>query len=241
MKRLIIAASICLASAFAASAQTAGRPAPPPMPAGVADSHAGHESGHDGAPASSATSASSATRAQKYFTDVELTDQDGRKVRFYSDVLKGKTVIVNAFFTTCTSVCPPMNRNMEKIQAALGDRVGRDVLLVSISVDPETDTPARLKEYARKFHAGAGWLFLTGKKENVDWALYKVGQFVEDKQDHTTVIIIGNEATGLWKKAFGMAKPAELIQIVESVANDKGESKTADKGETKSADNGGSN
>ncbi|MFL6286567.1 MAG: SCO family protein [Pyrinomonadaceae bacterium] len=234
MKRLIIAASICLASAFSASAQTAARPAPPPMPAGVANPHAGHEAGHDnGAPASTATSASSATPAQKYFTDVELVDQDGRKVRFYSDVLKGKTVIVNAFFTTCTSVCPPMNRNMEKIQAALGDRVGRDVLLVSISVDPETDTPARLKEYSRKFHAGAGWLFLTGKKENVDWALYKVGQYVEDKQDHTTVFIVGNEATGLWKKAFGMAKPAELIQIVESVANDNGETKTAEKGGSK--------
>ncbi len=235
MKRLIIAASICLASAFSASAQTAGRLAPPPMPAVVADSHAGHESGHDGAPASSDSP------ARKYFTDVELLDQDGRKVRFYSDVLKGKTVIVNAFFTTCTSVCPPMNRNMEKIQAALGDRVGRDVLLVSISVDPETDTPARLKEYSQKFHAGAGWLFLTGKKENVDWALYKVGQYVEDKQDHTTVIIIGNEATGLWKKAFGMAKPAELIQIVESVANDNGESKPADKDATKTGDRGGSN
>jgi protein SCO1/2 len=231
MKRLIIAAGICLASAFSASAQTAVRLAPPSMPDGVANAQAGHESGHDGSPASSsAASASSETRAQKYFTDVELLDQDGRKLRFYSDVLKGKTVIVNAFFTTCTSVCPPMNRNMEKIQAALGDRVGRDVLLVSISVDPETDTPARLKEYAQKFHAGAGWLFLTGKKQNVDWALYKVGQYVEDKQDHTTVFIIGNEATGLWKKAFGMAKPAELIQIVESVANDNGETKTADKG-----------
>jgi protein SCO1/2 len=219
MKSLIIAAALCLAASSAASAQTTSRPAPPPAPASVADPHAGHGAMHDG------HDASKESAAQKYFTDVELTDQDGRKVRFYSDVLKGKTVVINGFFTTCTSVCPPMNRNMEKIQAALGDRVGRDVLLVSISVDPETDTPARLKEYSRKFHAGAGWLFLTGKKENVDWALYKVGQYVEDKQDHTTVIIIGNEATGLWKKALGMAKPAELIQIVESVADDKGESK----------------
>src|SRR5215213_5911960 len=213
MKRLIIAAALCLASASAASAQTAARPATPPAPA---DPHAGHGAMNHG---------SQESAAQKYFTDVELTDQDGRKVRFYSDVLKGKTVVVNAFFTTCTSVCPPMNRNMEKIQEALGERVGRDVLLVSISVDPETDTPAVIKEYSKKFHARAGWLFLTGKKENVDWALYKVGQYVEDKQDHTTVIIVGNEATGLWKKALGMAKPAELIQIVESVANDKGETK----------------
>jgi protein SCO1/2 len=160
--------------------------------------------------------------AAKYFTDVELTNQDGKKVRFYSDVLKGKTVVVNAFFTTCTSVCPPMNRNMEKIQEALGDRIGRDVFLVSITVDPENDTPARMKEYAKKFHAGAGWTFLTGKKENLDWALYKLGQYVENKDDHTTVFIIGNEPTGLWKKAFGMANVAELVQVVESVVNDKG-------------------
>ena len=160
--------------------------------------------------------------AEKYFTDVELINQDGKKVRFYSDVLKGKTVIVNAFFTSCTSVCPPMNRNMEKIQEALGDRVGRDVFLVSMTVDPETDTPARMKEYAKKFHAGPGWLFLTGKKENLDWALYKLGQYVENKDDHQTVLIIGNEPTGLWKKAFGMANVAELVQVVESVVNDKG-------------------
>jgi protein SCO1/2 len=163
-----------------------------------------------------------ASAAEKYFTDVELTNQDGKKVHFYSDVLKGKTVVVNAFFTTCTSVCPPMNRNMEKIQSALGDRIGRDVFLVSITVDPETDTPERLKDYAKKFHAGPGWTFLTGKKENLDWALYKLGQYVEKKDDHTTVFIIGNEPTGLWKKAFGMANVAELVQLVESVVNDKG-------------------
>src|SRR6185436_8607226 len=161
--------------------------------------------------------------AQKYFTDVELINQDGKKVRFYSDVLKGKTVVVNAFFTSCTSVCPPMNRNMEKIQEALGDRVGRDVFLVSMTVDPEVATPARLKEYAQKFHAGPGWIFLTGKKENLDWALYKLGQYVEKKDDHKTIFIIGNEPTGLWKKAFGMANVAELLQVVESVVNDKGE------------------
>jgi protein SCO1/2 len=160
--------------------------------------------------------------AQKYFTDVELINQDGKKVRFYSDVLKGKTVVVNAFFTSCTSVCPPMNRNMEKIQEALGARVGRDVFLVSMTVDPEVDTPARMKEYAQKFHAGPGWIFLTGKKENLDWALYKLGQYVEQKNDHKTIFIIGNEPTGLWKKAFGIANVAELVQVVESVVNDKG-------------------
>ena len=159
--------------------------------------------------------------AEKYFSDVELINQDGQKVRFYTDVLKNKVVVVNTFFTTCTSICPPMNRNFEKIQEALGDRLGKDAFLVSISVDPETDTPPRLKEYSRRFHARPGWMFLTGKKENVDWALYKLGQYVETKDNHTSIFIIGNEPKGLWKKAMGLAKAEELIRIVEDVINDR--------------------
>lgn len=200
MNRLLLGLSLCLMVVATATAQTK-----PPEP-------------HD----HSQAVPQDASAAAKYFSDVELLNQDGKKVRFYSDVLKGKTVVVNAFFTSCTSVCPPMNRNMEKIQEAFGNRVGKDVFLVSITVDPEVDTPTRLKEYAQKFHAGAGWIFLTGKKENLDWALYKLGQYVEKKDDHKTIFIIGNEPTGLWKKAFGMASFAELVQVVESVVNDKG-------------------
>ena len=159
--------------------------------------------------------------AEKYFSDVELINQDGEKVRFYSDVLKNKVVVINTFFTTCTSICPPLNRNFQKIQDALGDRLGKDVFLVSISVDPTTDTPTRLKEYGRRFHARPGWMFLTGKKENVDWALYKLGQYVETKDDHTSILIIGNEPKGLWKTAMGLAKAEELIGIVEDVINDR--------------------
>lgn len=159
--------------------------------------------------------------AEKYFSDVELINQDGEKMRFYTDILKNKVVIINTFFTTCVSVCPPMNRNLERVQDALGDRLGKDAFLVSISVDPETDTPPRLKEYSRRFHARPGWVFLTGKKENVNWALYKLGQYVETKDDHTTIIIMGNEPTGLWKKAFGLAKPDELIKMVEDLLQNK--------------------
>jgi protein SCO1 len=165
--------------------------------------------------------AETTSAAKKYFSDVELINQDGQKMRFYSDVLKDKVVIINTFFSTCTSVCPPLNRNFEKIQEAMGDRLGKQVFLISISVDPEIDTPPRLKEYSRKFHARSGWIFLTGKKENVDWALYKIGQYVEKRDDHTTIIIMGNEPKGLWKKAVGLAKPSELIKMVEDVLNDR--------------------
>ena len=159
--------------------------------------------------------------AEKYFSDVELIDQDGQKLRFYSDVLKNKVVVINTFFTTCTNICPPMNRNFEKIEEALGDRLGKDVFLVSITVDPQTDTPTRLKEYSRRFHARPGWMFLTGNRENVNWALYKLGQYVETRDDHTSIFIIGNEPKGLWKKAFGLAKVEELIRIVEDVIADR--------------------
>jgi protein SCO1 len=168
-----------------------------------------------------AASARMGSAAEKYFSDVELINQDGQKMRFYSDVLKDKVVVINTFFTTCTGVCPPINRNLEKVQEGLGERLGKDAFLVSMSVDPETDTPVRLKEYSRRFHARPGWIFLTGKKENVDWALYKLGQYVETKDGHTTIIIIGNEPKGLWKKAFGLAKADELMKIVEDVINDR--------------------
>ena len=214
------AAQNCLAQGLTAGQTQAAERAPAQTSSSAKPTEAAPPQPHDHSHMTKTSAETSA--AEKYFTDVELLDQDGKKVRFYSDVLKGKTVVVNAFFTSCTSVCPPMNRNMQKIQEVLGDRVGRDVFLVSLTVDPEVDTPTRLKEYAKKFNAGRGWIFLTGKKENLDWALYKLGQYVEKKDDHKTIFIIGNEPTGLWKKAFGMANVAELVQVVESVVNDKG-------------------
>jgi protein SCO1/2 len=210
--RLVLAALCCVsllpcvARAQGAAVQTK-KPQPPP---GVAQGAA-------------TTKDDAQSAAQKYFTDVELLNQNGEKMRFYSDLLKDKVVIVNTFFGTCTSVCPPMNRNLEKMQETFKDRIGKDLYIISISVDPQVDTPPVLKDYAAKFHAVPGRFFLTGKKENIDWALYKLGQYVEDKNDHQTVIVIGNVRTGLWKKAFGMAKVEELIEIVRTVLDDKGE------------------
>ena len=159
--------------------------------------------------------------AQKYFTDTVLINQDGEKMRFYSDLIKGKTVIIDSFFATCQGSCLPMNRNLEKVQEALGDRLGKDAYIISISVDPTVDTPPLLKAYSKKLNARPGWYFLTGDKANVDFVLKKLGQFVDDKQDHLNIFIIGNERTGLWKKAFGLAKSEELVKVVDSVINDK--------------------
>jgi protein SCO1/2 len=167
-----------------------------------------------------------AAKAGEYFTDVELVNQDGQKMRLYTDLLQGKTVIINSFFATCQGSCLPITRNLEKVQEALGDRLGKDARIISISVDPTVDTPAELKAFGKKFHARPGWYFLTGPKENVEFVLKKLGQFVEDKQDHYNIIIIGNDRTGLWKKAFGLAKSDALVEVVESVLDDKGAEKT---------------
>lgn len=159
--------------------------------------------------------------AKKYFTDVVLVNQNGEKMRFYSDLLQGKVVIINSFFATCTGSCLPMNRNLEKLQTGLGAHMGKDVYIISISVDPAVDTPGELKAYAKKLNAGPGWFFLTGDKEMVAFALKKIGHFVDNKQDHLNIFIIGNERTGLWKKAFGLANGDELMKVVDSVLNDQ--------------------
>ena len=159
--------------------------------------------------------------AHEYFTDVVLLNQNGKPMRLYTDLIQGKVVAINPFFTTCTGACPPMNRNMLAIQERLGNRLGKDVHLISITVDPENDTPPRLEEYAAEYDARPGWHFLTGKKENAELALHKLGLHVEQKEFHKSFILMGNDRTGLWKKAFGLAQSEELIEIFESVLNDE--------------------
>jgi protein SCO1 len=160
--------------------------------------------------------------AHKYFGDVKLVNQDGREMRLYSDLIKDRTVVIDVVFTSCTGVCPVMSATFAKLQEHLGDRLGNEVYLVSISVDPVNDTPAKLKEYAARFNARPGWHFLTGSKENVDAALRKLGQWVENREAHQNLFLIGNDRTGLWKKALGLARPEEIFTIVDSVVNDKG-------------------
>jgi protein SCO1 len=153
----------------------------------------------------------------KYFTDVKLVDQDGKEVRLYSDLIAGKTIVVNSFFATCSGSCPVMAGTFRKIQTALGDRLGRDVHLISISVDPETDTPAQLRKFAKDAGAKPGWHLITGDKANVEEALYKLGLLVDAKENHTAVVIIGNEPKGVWKKAFGLAPSDEVLKLVQEV------------------------
>jgi len=159
--------------------------------------------------------------AQNYFTDTPLVDQDGRELRFYSDLLQGKVVVINSFFSSCTDSCPAMAGTLARIQDWLADRIGKEARIISISVDPRNDTPPVLKQYAQRFKARPGWSFLTGKPQDVELVLQKLGQHVDAREDHLNIFIIGNERTGLWKKAFGLARPDDIIKVVDSVLSDK--------------------
>jgi protein SCO1/2 len=172
-------------------------------------------------PAALVAQKTASSPAHAYFSDVVLLDQYGKPQRLYSDLLQGKIVIINSFFTTCKDSCPIMTRNFAKIQESLGDRIGKDVFLLSFTVDPETDTPERLKEYAGQMNARTGWRFLTGSKTNVNYALNKLGLYTEEKQTHLSLFIIGNEPTGLWKKTQGTAASSDLIQVIQTVIDDR--------------------
>lgn len=160
--------------------------------------------------------------ARRYFTDVELVNQYGEPMRLYSDLLRDKVVVIDTIFTTCTGICPVMSKAFETIQERVGDRLGEDVHLISISVDPENDTPEKMRAWGETFHARRGWYLLTGDPENVAFALRKLGQHVEDPEGHQAIMLMGNDRTGLWKKAFGLAGAEELLEVFDSVLNDPG-------------------
>jgi cytochrome oxidase Cu insertion factor (SCO1/SenC/PrrC family) len=163
-----------------------------------------------------------ASSAKSYFGDIVLTNQYGKPVQFYDDLLKDKTVVINSFFATCSGSCPVMAGSFAAIQKHFADRVGKDLVLISITVDPATDTPERLLAYAQNMKAQPGWYFLTGSPASVEHALRKLGQAVAEKESHKNIFLVGNLQTGLWKKAFGLAKSEDLVKVVETVLNDRG-------------------
>jgi protein SCO1 len=158
--------------------------------------------------------------ARSYFTDARLVDQDGRSHRFFSDLLRGKTVVINTFFSECKGTCLGTGESLKKLQDRLGDRLGRDVLILSLSVDRANDTPRALAAHARKLGARPGWYFLTGDRREVDPLLKKLGQFVDVRENHSPIFLVGNLRTGLWKKILGIGPADEVIAGVESVADD---------------------
>jgi protein SCO1/2 len=139
-----------------------------------------------------------------YFPNTTLTTQDGKVIHFYDDMIKGKIVAIDLIYTTCKYACPLETARMAQVQKVLADRMGKDIFFISITIDPEHDTPEVLKQYAEKFHAGPGWTFLTGKAEDIEMLSKKLGLYSEpdpsDPDGHTPSVLIGNEVTGQWQR-----------------------------------------
>jgi protein SCO1/2 len=153
-----------------------------------------------------------------YFPNVVLTTQDGTQVRFWDDLMKDRKVLVNFIYTECGASCPLETAKLVEVQKILGDRMGKDIFFYSLSLDPKHDTPAVLKAYAEKFHAGPGWLFLTGRKEDIELVRKKLGQAAAPGQneltDHATTLMMGNTTTGQWLRDGAMDDPRYIAVMM---------------------------
>ena len=153
-----------------------------------------------------------------YFPNVPLVTHTGKTVRFYDDLLKGKSVVVNVIYTHCRDICPLETAKLARVQRLLGDRVGRDIFFYSISIDPERDTPDVLREYAAKFHVAPGWLFLTGKREDIVAVQKKIGLYsrtdVASPDGHQPSLMIGNEPSGQWMLNSAVDNPQFLAATI---------------------------
>ena len=158
--------------------------------------------------------------------DVKVLDQNGNSLNFYTDLIKDKTVAINFIFTTCTTICPPLAATFARVQKEMGPKIGKDVHLISISVDPVTDTPERLKAWGAKFKAGPGWTFVTGEKQEIDKLLDALGASVSKREDHTPALIIGNDTKGVWTRTYGLAKINQIIGVIDDVMAGKSEQKS---------------
>jgi protein SCO1/2 len=155
-----------------------------------------------------------ASTAQVKLPDLELLDQDGRSLKFRSDLVQNRQVVIDFIYTSCGTVCPILSSVFAQLQEELGDALGEEVLLISISVDPGTDRPERLKAYAERYQAKPGWTFLTGERQTIDQLLSALGTYAFELSEHPPSVLVGNAGKGHWTRFNGFPKPQEIHQAL---------------------------
>jgi len=193
-----VAARLAVLLALAAAGCSEGPPEPPPAPPNPV-----------------------VAIREQHLPNIELVTQEGRHVRFYDDLVQGRVVAINFMFATCRNACPESTQHLVEVQHALGERMGRDVTFLSISLDAERDTPEVLRRYAEAHGAGPGWYFLTGRPDDIELLRRKLGAYEldpvvdADRKQHTGLVILGNEPVGRWKAISALVKPVRIRQAIE--------------------------
>jgi len=190
------------------------------LAAPVAFAHKGSHANAQAAAQPLAQAAAAGTRdARAYFTDSELVTQDGRKVRFYSDMLKDRVAVVNVMYANCKDACPLITRQLTEVKDELGELFGKKVFFVSLTSDPVRDTPRAMKRHAQEQHADvAGWTFLTGSKKHVDGILQRLGALSENFEEHATVLYILDVDNKRMRKMLPNLPPKAIAEAARIIA-----------------------
>ena len=165
-------------------------------------------------------------KANANFADIVLPDltlvtQAGAEVNLKSDVVGDRIVVMNFVYTTCTTVCPVLSAVFSQVQKKLGDRLGREIVMVSLSVDPNRDTPARLKSYAARLGAGDGWLWLTGGKQTVTEVLQELVAYTPNFEDHPPMVLVGDGQSGNWARFLGFPGADQIMKKVDEFSAER--------------------
>ncbi|MDD1012667.1 SCO family protein [Pseudomonas rubra] len=179
---------------------------------GTALAHNGVDHSAHGAPAAHQE------KTSVRFADVSLLDQNGMPVRLEKDLVGDHLVVMGFIYTSCTTVCPVVSSIMAKVQKHLGGRVGSEVQMVSISVDPQRDDPKRLLGYAQTFQNGPGWSWLTGTPYAINETLKGLGSFSADLGQHPPLILVGDGHSGHWTRFYGFTDPQALISEIDRLS-----------------------
>ena len=153
-------------------------------------------------------------RGPEYFPNLPVVNQNGEQLKFYDDLVKDKIVVFMFIYTSCTDICPLTTARMTLIEDKLGPLVGKDIFIVSMTVDPAVDTPDKLKAYSKAFATGPGWSFVTGKPEDIRAINYRLGERSKVLSEHRNEIVLGNDVTGEWQRDNVMG---DLDRVVATI------------------------